>query len=92
MLVLCSPLEGPRQVGEIGRGELSEVQQRQMQILDLGKKSPRHQQRLGPNCWEAALGRRTWRVLVHTKLSMSQQCPGGQEGQWDPGLHQEVHW
>ncbi|KAF4803263.1 hypothetical protein TURU_018725 [Turdus rufiventris] len=26
------------------------------------------------------------RVLVDNELSMNQQCPGGQEGQWYPGV------
>lgn len=29
------------------------------------------------------------RVLVDDKVTMSPQCPYGQEGQWHPGVHRE---
>lgn len=34
---LCSPSEGPGQVGEMGKGEMSEIQQRKMQGLAPGE-------------------------------------------------------
>lgn len=40
-------------------------------------------------CWKQALLRRASTVLVDEKVSVSQQCLCGQEGQWDPGMNWE---
>ncbi|RMC19341.1 hypothetical protein DUI87_03950 [Hirundo rustica rustica] len=55
-------------------------------VLHLGRNSPKCPHRLGLT-YRAALWERTW-DLDH-KLSMSCQCPCGQEGQWCPGVHWE---
>ncbi|RMC19333.1 hypothetical protein DUI87_03942 [Hirundo rustica rustica] len=80
----CSPSEGPRQGGEVGREELSELQQRQMQGPALGRSNPRHQHGLradllGSSSEEKDLG------------FMSQQWPYDQKGHWCSGVHQEEH-
>ncbi|RMC19323.1 hypothetical protein DUI87_03931 [Hirundo rustica rustica] len=55
-------------------------------VLHLGRNSPKCPHRLGLT-YRAALWERTW-DLDH-KLSMSCQCPCGQEGRWCPGVHWE---
>jgi len=44
------------------------------QVLHLGKNNPLHQYRLGATQLESSLQKRTWSVLVDSKLNMSQQC------------------
>ncbi|RMC00519.1 hypothetical protein DUI87_23133 [Hirundo rustica rustica] len=60
-------------------------------VLHLGKNNPRHQHKLGADLLENSSARRDLGAQVDNKLSLSQQCPCGQESQWDPGDHQEEH-
>ncbi|KAK4818525.1 hypothetical protein QYF61_014361, partial [Mycteria americana] len=50
------------------------IQQREGEVLHVEKNNSMHQYRLGVACWQAVLHKRTRRVLVGTKLNMSQQC------------------
>lgn len=50
------------------------VQQGEVQVLHLGRNSPRHQHMLGPFSWKASLAGKTLGVLVGITLIMSQQC------------------
>ncbi|RMC19329.1 hypothetical protein DUI87_03937 [Hirundo rustica rustica] len=87
----CSPSEGPRQGGEVGREELSELQQRQMQGPALGRSNPRHQHGLRADLLGSSSEEKDLGFLVDSKLSMSQQWPYGQKSHWCPGVHQEEH-
>ncbi|KAJ7421937.1 hypothetical protein BTVI_16117 [Pitangus sulphuratus] len=69
--VLCSTSEGPLQVGEMSREEISEIQQRQMHLW---KNNPMHQYRLGAELLESSSVEKDMVVLVDKKLSISQQC------------------
>ncbi|RMC13120.1 hypothetical protein DUI87_10651 [Hirundo rustica rustica] len=62
-----------------------------MQVLDLGRNNPMLQYSLGADPLESSSEEKDVGILVENKLSMSQQCPCGQEGQWYPGLHYEEH-
>lgn len=44
---------------------------------------------MGPDLLENNSVRKDLGGLVDDKLTMSPQCPCGQEGQWHPGVHQE---
>lgn len=57
---LCSPSEGPGQVGEMGREDPLEIPQRQMQVLHLGRNS-----RGWGDLWESALWRRAGVLSVN---------------------------
>ena len=58
-------------------------------VLHLGTENCMHQYRLGDELPERSTAEKDLRVLVGNKLAVSQPavCPGGQEGQWDPGVH-----
>ncbi|TRZ14517.1 hypothetical protein HGM15179_012592 [Zosterops borbonicus] len=70
---MCSPSEGPWQVGEMDRGEPSDIQQRQVQGPAPGEEQPE----ASAQPWAALLGssseEKDLGVLVDNKLSMSQQ-------------------
>lgn len=55
--------------------------------LHLGRHLPMHQ--AGADLLEDSSVEKDLGVLVDNELSLSQQCPGGQEGQWNCGVHQE---
>ena len=57
-------------------------------VLHLGMENCMHQYRLGDELPERSTAEKDLRVLVGNKLAVSQPavCPGGQEGQWDPGV------
>lgn len=42
-------------------------------VLQLARNNPMHQSMLGSNCWNAALQKRAWGILVDTKVDMSQK-------------------
>ncbi|KAJ7428316.1 hypothetical protein BTVI_00990 [Pitangus sulphuratus] len=71
---LCSPSEGPQQLGGMGREELCEVQQGQVQILHPGRNDPLHQHRLGADWVGSSSVQEDLGVLVDNKLCMRQQC------------------
>lgn len=48
----------------------------QCRVLPLGNDNSRHQHSLGLTCSAE-------KDLVDTELPLGQQCPGGQEGQWE---------
>ncbi|RMC02903.1 hypothetical protein DUI87_20096 [Hirundo rustica rustica] len=77
------------QLGEMGREELSDIQQGQMEVLHLGRSNSEHLYRLGADLLESSSVGKDLGVLVDNELSLSQQCPGGQGSQWNPGVHQE---
>jgi len=58
-------------------------------VLPLGRNNPRHQYRLGLTCWRAALRRGTGSAEGRQGDHEPAACPGCQEGQWHPGVHQE---
>jgi len=58
-------------------------------VLPLGRNNPRHQYRLGRTCCRAALRRGTGSAGGRQGDHEPAACPGCQEGQWDPGVHEE---
>jgi len=58
-------------------------------VLHLGRNNPMHQYRLGVTCRRAALWRETGSAGGRQVDHEPAVCPGCQEGQWDPGVHQE---
>ncbi|KAJ7419053.1 hypothetical protein BTVI_26876 [Pitangus sulphuratus] len=52
----------------------------------LGHNNPKPQDRPGAHLLENSSVEKDLGVLVDHKLSMTQQCPCCQEGQWDPGV------
>jgi len=59
-------------------------------VLHLGRNSLMHQYRLGVDLLESSSVEKDLGFLVYNRLTMSQTvCPGCQERQWDPGVHQE---
>ncbi|TRZ19872.1 hypothetical protein HGM15179_007240 [Zosterops borbonicus] len=68
--------------------ELSEIQQRQMHVLHVGKNNPMHQGQLRVDLLRSSsvekdLGLVPGGQAVHEPAL----CPRGQEGQWNPGVY-----
>lgn len=70
---LCSHSEGPWQAGAMSQEHPCAIQQREVQSPATGRNKPLHQERLGSSCWNAPLQKRTWGILVDTKVDMSQK-------------------
>jgi len=87
---LCCHSAWPRQAGKLGKEEPDEVQQGQMQGPAPGEEQPHAAVQAwgGPAgmqlCGEGP-GSAGGRQVDHEPAV----CPGCQEGQWDPGVHQE---
>lgn len=58
-------------------------------VLHLWRNNPKSQHRLGPELLESSSVEKDVEVSVDGRLTISWQCPGGQEGQWDLGVHWE---
>ncbi|KAJ7427532.1 Ras-related protein Rab-10 [Willisornis vidua] len=56
-------------------------------VLHLGKNNPIYQHRLQADLLESSSVEQDLQALENNKLSISQQCPCGQEGQRNPEMH-----
>jgi len=75
----------------MGRGHLYEVQQGQMLGPALGSQQPHATlQAWGGVAGNLPSGKGPWGVGRQPAEHEPAVCPGGQEGQWHPGLYQEV--
>jgi len=78
------------QTGSMGQGQLYEVQQGQMPSPALGSQQPHATLRAwGGVAGELPSGKGPWGVGRQLAEHEPAVCPGGQEGQWHPGLDQE---
>ena len=99
MAELGAEAETPRALQPF-RGTLAGCREEQRNGLELSKGKGRvlPWARTAPGTstgWGQPAGKQLCRegpgVLGDNELSLSQQCPGGQEGPWDPGVHQGEH-
>ncbi|KAF4803364.1 hypothetical protein TURU_016938 [Turdus rufiventris] len=80
---------GPGSAGGLGREKPNEAQQGQVLGPAPGEEQPQVPAQAGAQLLQSSSVEKDLGLLVHHKLSMSWQCPCGQEGQGYPGVHWE---